>query len=201
MRWLIPALLVPMVIAGACRGGQSESLIEDADEPSIQLFVSGRALDPFESAESDTAVGQIAPVVTGSDLLTGETVQIEPSGRPLVVAFFAHWCPHCQREVATLTEWLMANRLPANVDLVAVSTFEAPERGNHPPKRWLEGQGWKYPVIADTPSHVVADAFGAMSVPYFVFVEADGTIAFRMSGNLGPEQLSIAMKRLAGTSI
>ena len=40
-----------------------------------------------------------------------------------------------------------------------------------------------------------------MSVPYFVFVEADGTIAFRMSGNLGPEQLSIAMKRLAGTSI
>tara|TARA_B100001996_G_scaffold305235_1_gene246293 strand:+ start:406 stop:1011 length:606 start_codon:yes stop_codon:yes gene_type:complete len=201
MRWLIPALLVPMVIAGACRGGQSESLLEDADEPSIEVVVSGKGLDPFESAESDIAVGQIAPIVTGLDLLTGETVQIEPAGKPLVVAFFAHWCPHCQREVATLTEWLMANKLPTNVDLIAVSTFEAPERGNHPPKRWLEDEGWKYPVIADTPSQIVADAFGATSVPYFVFVEADGTVAFRMSGNLGPEQLSIAMKRLAGTSI
>ena len=201
MRWLIPALLVPMVIAGACRGGQSESLLEDADEPSIEVAVSGKGLDPFESAESDIAVGQIAPLVTGLDLLTGETVRIEPAGKPLVVAFFAHWCAHCQREVATLTEWLMANKLPTNVDLIAVSTFEAPERGNHPPKKWLEDEGWKYPVIADTPSQIVADAFGATSVPYFVFVEADGTVAFRMSGNLGPEQLSIAMKRLAGTSI
>ncbi len=201
MRWLIPALLVPMVIAGACRGEQSESLLEDADEPSIEVVVSGKGLDPFESAESDIAVGQIAPLVTGLDLLTGETVRIEPAGKPLVVAFFAHWCPHCQREVATLTEWLMANKLPTNVDLIAVSTFEAPERGNHPPKGWLEDEGWKYPVIADTASQSVADAFGAASVPYFVFVEADGTVAFRMSGNLGPEQLSIAMKRLAGTSI
>ena len=201
MRWLIPALLVPMVIAGACRGGQSELSIEDADELVVESVVSGKALDRFESADSDTAVGQITPLVTGLDLLTGETVQIKPAGRPFVVAFFAHWCPHCQREVASLTEWLMANKLPTNVDLIAISTFEAPDRGNHPPQKWLQDEGWKYPVIADTPSQTVADAFGAMSVPYFVFVEADGTVAFRMSGNLGPEQLSIAMKRLAGTSI
>jgi len=201
MRWLIPALLVPMVIAGACRGGQSESSVETVGELNTEAVVSGKGLDPFESAELDSAVGQMTPLVTGFDLLTGEELQIKPVGKPLVVAFFAHWCPHCQREVAALTEWLMANKLPGNVDLIAVSTFEAPERGNHPPKRWLEDEGWKYPVIADSPSHAVADAFGAVSVPYFVFVEADGTVAFRMSGNLGPEQLSIAMKRLAGTSI
>ena len=201
MRWLIPALLVPMVIAGACRGGQSDLSIKETDEVITESVVSGKALDPFESTESDPAVGQLAPSAVGLDLLTGETVRITPEGQPLVVAFFAHWCPHCQREVATLTEWLLANKLPTNVDLIAVSTFEAPERGNHPPKRWLSEQGWKHPVVADTSSQIIANAFGAMSVPYFVFLEADGTVAFRMSGNLGPEQLSIAMKRLAGTSI
>ncbi len=201
IRWLIPALLVPMLIAGACRGGQSDSSVEQADETITESVVSGMALDPFDSTESDPAVGQLAPSAFGLDLLTGKTVRVIPAGRPLVVAFFAHWCPHCQREVATLTEWLLANKLPGNVDLIAVSTFEAPERGNHPPKKWLSEEGWKHPVLADTSSQAIADAFGAMSVPYFVFIEADGTVAFRMSGNLGPDQLSVAMRRLAGTSI
>ena len=201
IRWLIPALLVPMLIAGACRGGQGDSSVEQVDETITQSVVSGMALDPFDSTESDPAVGQLAPSVSGVDLLTGKTVRVTPAGRPLVVAFFAHWCPHCQREVATLTEWLLANKLPGNVDLIAVSTFEAPERGNHPPKKWLSEQGWKHPVVADTSSQAIAEAFGVMSVPYFVFIEADGTVAFRMSGNLGPDQLSVAMRRLAGTSI
>ncbi|MEC7827340.1 MAG: TlpA disulfide reductase family protein [Actinomycetota bacterium] len=201
IRWLIPALLVPMLIAGACRGGQSDLSVEQVDETITESVVSGMALDPFESTESDPAVGRLAPSAFGLDLLTGKTVRVIPAGRPLVVAFFAHWCPHCQREVATLTEWLLANKLPGNVDLIAVSTFEAPERGNHPPKKWLSEEGWKHPVVADTSSQAIADAFGAMSVPYFVFIEADGTVAFRMSGNLGPDQLSVAMRRLAGTSI
>ena len=190
-----------MLIAGACRGGQGDSSVEQVGEAITESVVSGMALDPFDSTESDPAVGQLAPSVFGVDLLTGKTVRVTPAGRPLVVAFFAHWCPHCQREVATLTEWLLANKLPGNVDLIAVSTFEAPERGNHPPKKWLSEQGWKHPVVADTSSQAIAEAFGAMSVPYFVFIEADGTVAFRMSGNLGPDQLSVAMRRLAGTSI
>ena len=99
-----------MVIAGACRGGQSDSSVEDVGETITEPVVSGKALDPFELTESDPAVGQLAPSAFGVDLLTGETVQITPVGRSLVVVFFAHWCPHCQREVATLTEWLMANK-------------------------------------------------------------------------------------------
>ena len=96
---------------------------------------------------------------------------------------------------------------PANFRRAAIvknekgQTFEAPERGNYPPAKWLSGQGWRHPAVPDTTSMKLAEAFGATSVPYFVFIEADGTVAFRMSGNIGPEQLSSAMKRLAGTSI
>lgn len=200
-RWLIPAVLVLMVIAGACRGGSQQPSTVGNQNSNNESWVKGKALTPYDGAEEDPAIGQPAPSVSGLDLLTGESVLVAPSGRPLVVAFFAHWCPHCQQEVATLTDWLLANKLPSTVDLIAVSTFEAPERGNHPPARWLSDNGWRHPVIPDTPSMTVAEAFGATSVPYFVFIEADGTVAFRMSGNLGPDQLSSAMKRLAGTSI
>ena len=190
-----------MLIAGACRGGSNQSSTVAKQDFNTESSVQGKALAPFDSAQGDLAVGQLAPSISGVDLLTGEKVLVAPAGRPLVVAFLAHWCPHCQREVAALTEWLLANALPSTVDLIAVSTFEAPDRGNHPPAKWLSDEGWRYPVIPDTASMTVAEAFGATSVPYFVFIEADGTVAFRMSGNLGPNQLSLAMKRLAGTSI
>ena len=190
-----------MVIAGACRGDSNRMPPATDQGPNTESSVRGKALAPFDGNEQDPAIGQLAPSARGSDLLTGEPVLVAPSGRPLVIAFFAHWCPHCQREVAALTEWLLANKLPATVDLIAVSTFEAPERGNYPPAKWLSGQGWRHPAVPDTTSMKLAEAFGATSVPYFVFIEADGTVAFRMSGNIGPEQLSSAMKRLAGTSI
>ena len=201
MRWLLPALIVPMLIAGACRGDSEQAPLTQAQDVVTESSVEGRALASFETTENDSAVGKLAPIATGLDLLTNELVRVAPQGRPLVVAFFAHWCPHCQTEVAALTEWLLANQLPSNVDLIAISTFEAPERGNHPPARWLKDEGWKHSVIADSSSLALSDAFGAMSVPYFVFIEADGTVAFRISGNLGPRELSAAMKRLAGTAI
>lgn len=201
MRWLLPALLVAMLIAGACRGESNQAPLVETEEAITESLAEGRALAPFDATENDSAIGKLAPSATGRDLLTGEIVHVAPTERPLVVAFFAHWCPHCQREVAALTEWLLANELPGNIDLIAISTFEAPERGNHPPATWLKNEGWRHPVIPDTPSMAVADAFGTTSVPYFVFIEADGTVAFRISGNLGPRELSAAMKRLAGTSI
>ena len=201
IRWLIPALAVSMLVAGACRGSSSDESVSDLPDKANESTVQGVSLTPFDGSEYDPAEGLMAPSATGRDLLTGEVVNVAPIGQPLVVAFFAHWCPHCQSEVASLTEWLLANKLPANVDLIAVSTFEAKERGNHPPRDWLTSEGWRFPVIADTDSLALADAFGASSVPYFVFIEADGTVAFRLSGNLGPAQLVAAMKRLAGTSI
>ena len=145
MRWLIPTLIVPMLIAGACRGDSKQLSVSQAEDVITESSVEGRALAPFETTENDSAVGKLAPIATGVDLLTNELVRIAPEGRPLVVAFFAHWCPHCQREVEALTEWLLANKLPSNVDLFAISTFEAPERGNHPPSRWFKDEGGSTP--------------------------------------------------------
>ena len=59
------------------------------------------------------------PLVPGVRPHGRVTVRIEVVDKPLVVAFFAHWCPHCQREVDELTTWMVDNDLPANVDFAA----------------------------------------------------------------------------------
>ena len=152
--------------------------------------VSGTALPQFEQLEDDPAVGRTPPVVVGPDLLTGEPVRIESQGRPMVVAFYAHWCPHCQAEVEHLTDWLQSNDLPAGVDFYAVSVLEDDTRGNHPPEKWLRDEGWQHPVVADTPDLAAVEAFGLQSVPYLVAVDADNTVVLRFVGNVGPTELA-----------
>ncbi len=150
----------------------------------------GAALPRFEQPEGDPAVGRTPPVVVGADLLTGDVVQITPRGRPVVVAFYAHWCPHCQAEVAELTGWMESNELPAGVDFYAVSVLEDATRGNHPPEKWLREEGWQHPVVADTPARSVVDAFGLQSVPYLVAIDANNAVVLRYAGNLGPDRLA-----------
>jgi thiol-disulfide isomerase/thioredoxin len=191
--------LCAALLAAACGGSDpSEPVATDgaaatttpSDESPGRTQVSGTALPQFEQLEDDPAVGRPAPQVVGADLLTGAEVRIENQGRPMVVAFYAHWCPHCQAEVEALTEWLETNELPAGVDFYAVSVLEDATRGNHPPDEWLRNEGWQHPVVADTPAMSVVDAFGLTSVPYLVAVDADNEVVLRFAGNVGPDDLA-----------
>ena len=46
----------------------------------------------------------------------GCAVSIEADGRPKIVVFLAHWCPHCQAEVPRLVDWFGENGVPDDVD-------------------------------------------------------------------------------------
>ncbi len=172
----------------ATDGAVATTSAADATPGPTEVF--GTALPKFEQLEDDPAVGRTPPAVVGTDLLTGEAVRITNQGRPIVIAFYAHWCPHCQDEVAALTEWLETNELPAGVDFYTVSVLEDPTRGNHPPEEWLAEEGWQYPVVADTPAWSVVDAFGLQSVPYLVAVNASNEVVLRFAGNIGPDDLA-----------
>lgn len=174
-------------------------LAEQADPTKV----SGAALARFErsdAAQPDAALGADAPVVRGVDLLTGESVTSD-AGAPALVIFYAHWCPHCQREVTEISDWLTSNDLPAGVNVISVSTFEDPSRDSHPPDEWLRREGWQLPVVADARG-AAAEAFGVHSVPFTVAVTADGRVAGRVNGAVGIDGLvSLATQLLAGQAV
>ncbi len=178
----------------AANGEAEPTTVPNSDGSSASLTgltqVSGAALPSFETSNNDSAVGLTAPVVVGNDLLTGAEVRFGDSGRPFVVGFYAHWCPHCQADVATLTQWLETNELPTGVDFYAVSVLEEPSRGNHPPEEWLRSEGWQHPIVADTPQQSLVGAFGLTSVPYLVAVDAKNQVVFRHAGSLLPAELA-----------
>jgi thiol-disulfide isomerase/thioredoxin len=160
--------------------------------------ITGDTLPALVASARDPAIGEPAPEVTGSDL-DGNAIRITDDGRPKALLFLAHWCPHCQREVTALTQWLEDNEFPDGVDVYTVSTLVAEERGNYPPKRWLDDAGWPLPVLVDDEESSTAEAFGLAGTPYWVFIEDDGSVAARLSGEIEPDALDGLLEDLEDT--
>ena len=180
---LVAAAIIAIVLSGNGSGGSSSPLPSGSGGASASgvagttPVVTGAPLTAFTDSSSDTAVGQVIPEVTSP------TGSIKLDGRPKVLIFLAHWCSHCQNEVPIVQAWLDQGGLPADVDLISVSTSIDPNRPNYPPEAWLTREGWTPPVIVD-PGNVVANAFGLSAFPYFVFVNGDGTLQGRLTGEL-----------------
>ena len=194
-RWLIPAVVAGIVVVAAIAaivltsgtgGGGSSDLPSDLPSASAPASgapaISGTPLPPFSDPAADPAVGQTIPTVAapGGD--------IELDGQAKVLLFITHWCPHCQAEVPVIQSWVDAGGLPPDVELISVSTAIDPARPNYPPDAWLEREGWTAPVIVDETGSV-ADAYGLSAFPFWVFVNADGTVAGRLTGELTTDQL------------
>jgi len=161
-----------------------------------QVEVAGEALPTYVKATTDPAVGSAVPALSGISVLDGSKMQIKPGDKPMVIAFLAHWCPHCQRELPLLVSAAKTGALDG-IDVYAVATGTDADYPNYPPSAWLEREHWPFPAMADTRQFVAARAFGLPSYPYLVFVDARGKVAGRISGELAREDLVSIFTALA----
>lgn len=146
---------------------------------SAPVAITGSAL-PALGQGADRALGMTAPTVVGTSF-DGSAMQLKP-GRPTLVLFLAHWCPHCQAEVPVLVEHMDDEGVPSGVDVIAVATSTTPDRPNYPPSAWLEEEGWPTPVLLDSTKGEVAAAFGLPGFPFIVALDASGKVVARQSG-------------------
>ena len=152
-----------------------------------EVRVAGAALTPYSAGAPDPSVGSAIPELRGYSF-DDQPINVTRDGDAKIVIFLAHWCNHCQAEVPRIVDWLSDGRLPG-VQLVAVSTGVDADTPNYPPSEWLEREDWAIPTITDDTDGTAGQAFGLTSYPYFVAVNADGTVAARASGELHLEQL------------
>ncbi len=154
----------------------------------------GSPLIELPKAGIDAALGQKAPALSGFSF-DGTPVEVKPGSKATLLVFLAHWCPHCQREVPLLTAWIKSGKVPANLDLVAVSTAVEKSATNYPPSKWLAKEGWTKPVMADDIKRTASSAYGLTGFPYFVLIKADGTVVARQSGEVEISALEALVAR------
>lgn len=135
---------------------------------------------PMPESGQDSEIGAIVPTIEAQNF-DGQDVKIAP-GKPYVLAFVAHWCPHCQKEVPLIVGLHKDNKLPKDVEFYAVATSTDETRTNFPPSKWLTSEEWPWKTVADDQKSTLLDAFGGTGFPYLVYVNADGTISARTSG-------------------
>jgi thiol-disulfide isomerase/thioredoxin len=128
-------------------------------------------------------------------------MRIAPDGRPKMVLFVAHWCPHCRREVPLISKWINSGKAPKDVEIVTVATGTKSDYPNYPPSKWLRDAKWAPPVLADSKTYTAANAFGLSEYPYFVLLRPDGKVAARTSGEIPIVDLATALQTLEKASV
>ena len=201
--WVVgAALVIAGVVAVALSAGGSSSsssgsggaTFNGLTEIGPHVTVTGTRLPMLNDPTNDPAIGKTAPTLTGV-AFKGTPVTIGPTGQAHVVIFVAHWCPHCQAEVPRIVALANAGQIP--VPIVTVATGTDPSAPNYPPSSWLAREGWPYPVMVDTKTETAATAYGLPGYPFLVFVNAQGQVVGRLSGEIAPSDLTKLFTALA----
>lgn len=110
----------------------------------------------------------VAPNISGINL-AGETVTLSDfQGQPLLVHFFAPWCPVCKANHSNIIH--ISQHYPVLMVVVQTEDNELNQwLADHPEDRQL-------PMVLD-PKGEWLHAFGAKALPTNVFVDAQGNIS------------------------
>ncbi len=145
------------------------------------VLLAGRQLD----ATAQPPLPQIA-----LHALDGQTQSVEAwRGRPLVINFWATWCPPCRREMPVLAE---AQRRYPEVRFVFADQGESPAQV----RRFLERQNLHLEnVFLD--DGALGRYYRVRGFPTTVFIGADGRMADIHVGELSRASLEHSLRRIA----
>jgi thiol-disulfide isomerase/thioredoxin len=127
----------------------------------------------FRSWQQRSMVSGVAPNIKGA-LMDGSITELQQyRGKPVLLHFWATWCPFCKLEEGSITE--ITKDWP--VLTIAYQSGDKAEIEKHLKKQGLES----WAVISD-PDGRLADLYGVKSVPTSFIIDANGNIRFREVG-------------------
>lgn len=141
---------------------------------------------PGTSSPDGQASQASAPDFTVQD---GEENPVKLSdmvGKPVVLNFWASWCPPCKMEMPDFQEAF--TEYGDSVHFMMVNLTDGGRETVDTAKKYVEDQGYTFPVYFDTGSEA-AIVYGIMAVPATFFIDAEGKPVARASGAIDRETL------------
>lgn len=171
---------------------------EDAQQNGPVTF-SGDPLPPLSGGGADDAIGMAAPVVEGQDF-DGTAITTGGSTEgPTLLVYLAHWCPHCNYEVPELLRLHSDDGMPADLNVIGISTAVEVGAPNYPPSEWVADKGWIWPTMADDANRTAFDVNGGSGFPYMLLLDADGMVLSRISGEHSADEIDVWLDANLGT--
>jgi thiol-disulfide isomerase/thioredoxin len=154
------------------------------------------ALAPGAVAAQDAggiALGTLAPVV-GTQDLAGRTVPVGPvAGVPVLIEFWATWCPYCERLEPRMKAAHVRYGQRVRFYAVAVNVNESVARV----ARHVASRGLRYAVLYDA-SGAATREYDVPATSFVVIMDAAGRVAYTGLG--GDQELDAALARVLAST-
>lgn len=150
------------------------------------LFLTGSTV----LAAPDTAALFTTPLTSTN----GKPVALVPyRGKPLVVNFWARWCPPCRAEIPDLDAF--AKQQQGRITVIGIGLEDDPAAV----RAFMQQFPMSYPVfLAGDQGYQLMRELGNMqaALPYTLFIDARGRIVGQKTGRLRPADLDTAARAL-----
>jgi cytochrome c biogenesis protein CcmG, thiol:disulfide interchange protein DsbE len=147
--------------------------------------------DPQRTADplAPRALHDPAPDLRGETLAGGTLTLAGLRGRPVVVTFFASWCPPCRRDAPRIAA--LARRYGSRVAIVGIDGGDTRSGA----RAFLDRYGWRFPIVWD-PSNAQYASFGVAGQPTTYLIDARGMLVERFLGPIDPAVARRVLDRL-----
>jgi peroxiredoxin len=142
------------------------------------VLIAVSAVSAYVTRSRERAAGPVNLDFTLKDLNGADVRLADFKGKPLVVNFWATWCPPCLLETPELVE-LAEQYKSRGVTIIGISYDDAPEQV----KVFADQFKVTYPLLIGRDREDVFNAFRLKDgLPTSVFIRPDGTIARSLAG-------------------
>ncbi len=174
IRSLAALLLLSLTVSmAACKGAETEL---DTTAPTA----------PTEGETTRSPEDESALDFTVTD---GEGKQVRLSdffGKPIVLNFWASWCPPCKAELPDFED--AYKQYEGKVTFLMVNVTDNQRETVEVAKSYVSSQGYTFPVYFDT-GYEASYKFGISSIPQTFFLNADGQVVAKATGLISASQL------------
>ena len=153
----------------------------------------GEATDPAQTtaAPDHTHTEEDAERVAAYDFTVydkdGNPVKLsDMKGMPVVLNFWASWCPPCKAEMPDFDE--IAKQYEGKVAFMMVNLTDGQSETLDSAKSFISSMGYTFPVYFDTTSEA-AYAYGIQSIPTTFFIDAEGYVVAYYEGSMSGDTL------------
>jgi thiol-disulfide isomerase/thioredoxin len=104
----------------------------------------------------------------------------EMEGLPVVLNFWASWCPPCKNEMPDFET--VYKELGEDIQFVMLNLTDGMRETKSKAMQYIEDEGYTFPVYFDIHKDSGASAYGIRYIPSTIFIDKDGYIIAKAQG-------------------